>query len=205
MIFTRRSFIKIAGGFAATISTGLFAESIISSNEYADKEGADKWIKQWMRSLGAVGGTLHLGRFADRMYYLTKEIAWSPNPGQQAPPVQVPVGFVTDFASIPRLFWSLLPTDGLYTYPAIIHDYLYWYQPVSREKADLIFRYAMEDFKINSATINTLYAGVRVGGGTAWNENAALKQSGEKRILIDSPTDPTVRWEEWKLKAQCCR
>jgi len=29
-----------------------------------------------------------------------------------------PAGFVTDFASISRLFWTLLPRDGEYTYPA---------------------------------------------------------------------------------------
>jgi hypothetical protein len=201
MLYSRRSFLKITGGFAASISTGLFAQSNTSSVPYADKAAADKWINQWMQSPGAVTDTLHLGRFADRMYFLTKEIGWTPNPGQQAPEVRVPVGFVTDFASIPRVFWSLLPPDGQYTYPAIIHDYLYWEQPVSRDEADLILRYAMGDFKINAATINTIYAGVRLGGGAAWSDNAALKQSGEKRILKVYPTDATVRWTEWKLKS----
>lgn len=201
MLCSRRSFLKIAGGFAASsISTSLLAESSTSSVSYADKAIADKWIQQWMQSPGAVAGTLHLGRFADRMYFLTKPIGWTPNPGQQASKVQVPVGFVTDFASIPRIFWSLLPPDGLYTYPAIIHDYLYWDQPVSREEADLILRFAMEDFKIDSATIKTIYTGVRLGGGIAWEDNVKLKKSGEKRALKIYPTDPTVRWADWKLK-----
>jgi hypothetical protein len=197
---SRRSFLKIVGGCAASITTGLFAQPSISSTPYGDKAAADKWIKQWMQSPGSVAGTLHLGRFADRMYFLTKEIGWRPNPGQQAPNVQVPMGFVTDFASIPRIFWSLLPPDGLYTYPAIIHDYLYWEQSVSRGEADLILRYAMEDFKIDAVTIDAIYTGVRLGGGVAWSDNAALKQSGEKRILKAYPMDATVRWVEWKLK-----
>jgi hypothetical protein len=37
-------------------------------------------------------------------------------------------GFVTDFASIPRPFWSLLPTWGQYGPASIVHDFLYWDQ-----------------------------------------------------------------------------
>jgi hypothetical protein len=42
--------------------------------------------------------------------------------------VTVPAGFVTDFASIPRPFWSILPTWGKYGPPAVVHDFLYWDQ-----------------------------------------------------------------------------
>jgi hypothetical protein len=37
--------------------------------------------------------------------------------------VIVPKGFVTDFASIPRPFWSIVPTWGKYGPPAVVHDY----------------------------------------------------------------------------------
>jgi uncharacterized protein DUF1353 len=153
-----------------------------------------------MDKLGAVSEPLHVGRFADRIYYLTKPIGWKPNPGQKAHEVRVPIGFVTDFASIPRIFWSALPPDGLYTYPAIVHDFLYWEQTVSRSEADAILRYAMEDFRVGARTIDVIYAGVRAGGSFAWNENAALKGSGEKRILRSFPSEPTVRWADWKMK-----
>ncbi|ECG8634089.1 DUF1353 domain-containing protein, partial [Salmonella enterica subsp. salamae] len=39
--------------------------------------------------------------------------------------IEVPAGFVTDLATIPRIFWSLMPPDGKYAKAAIIHDYLY--------------------------------------------------------------------------------
>lgn len=39
--------------------------------------------------------------------------------------ISVPAGFVTDLATIPRIFWTLLPPDGKYAKAAIIHDYLY--------------------------------------------------------------------------------
>ena len=34
-------------------------------------------------------------------------------------------GFVTDLASTPQILWSMLPRAAAYSYPAIIHDYLY--------------------------------------------------------------------------------
>jgi len=182
------------------MSSRVFAETNINDASYSDKAAADEWLKKWMKSLGSVSEPLHLGRFSDRMYFLREPIGWKPNPGQDLPEINVPVGFVTDFASIPRVFWSVLPPDGQYTYPAIIHDYLYWNQSISRDKADKILRYAMEDFKVNSATIETIYAGVRAGGWVAWNDNASLKRSGEKRFLKKFPEDPTIEWVVWKSK-----
>ncbi|MFP3980580.1 MAG: DUF1353 domain-containing protein [Desulfobacterales bacterium] len=42
-----------------------------------------------------------------------------------AEPVIVPKGSVTDYASIPRIFWPFLPPWGRYGPAAIVHDYLY--------------------------------------------------------------------------------
>lgn len=195
---SRRSFVCNSVALLALGKTGIAASS--EDALYSDQVAADEWMKKWMQSPKAAAGELFLGRFADRIYFLRKEIGWTPNPGQdQYTPVKVPVGFVTDFASIPRIFWSVLPPDDLYTYAAIIHDFLYWEQPVSREEADLILKFAMQDFKVDSATIQTIYGGVRVGGNVAWKSNANLKASGERRILRRYPTDPTVRWNDWKI------
>ena len=37
----------------------------------------------------------------------------------------IPAGFVTDFASVPRLLWPLIPSMGAYWYAALVHDWLY--------------------------------------------------------------------------------
>jgi len=38
--------------------------------------------------------------------------------------IDVPEGFETDFASVPRIFWSILPlTDAQYDQASVIHDY----------------------------------------------------------------------------------
>jgi len=167
-----------------------------------DGAAVEEWMTTWMSSTKLPIGALHVGRFVEPIYYLTKPIRWKPNPGQedQYQAVDVPVGFVTDFASIPRVFWSLLRPDGMYTYPAILHDFLYWTQERPRDVADQIFRIGMEDFSINRAVIDTIYSAVRLGGGSAWENNAKAKANGEKRILKEFPDDPRTRWKEWKRR-----
>lgn len=39
--------------------------------------------------------------------------------------VDIPVGFVTDFASVPRILWTILPPWGKYGKAAVIHDWLF--------------------------------------------------------------------------------
>ncbi|TKB88578.1 MAG: DUF1353 domain-containing protein [Nitrospira sp.] len=136
------------------------------------------------------------------MYFLTAPISWTPNPGQDAyKAVTVPTGFVTDFASIPRIFWSALKPDEEYAYAAVVHDYLYWDQKRTREEADLIFKMAMEDFDIGALKVGAIYRAVRhLGGESAWNDNAKKKAQGEKRILIRFPSDPRTTWDDWKQR-----
>jgi hypothetical protein len=159
--------------------------------------------KQWLDELFSgkppVGG-LHLYRFPDEVYGLTKPIGWIPpkESAEELPKVDVPVGFITDFASIPRIFWSILPRDGIYTYPAIIHDYLYWEQPFLRPTADEIFRIGMEEFDVSDTSVKAIYWSVVAGGGFAWDTNAKLKEKGEKRVVSKFPNDPLVKWADWK-------
>jgi len=161
-------------------------------------ELVSQWMTAWMTGARLPDGTLHLFRFSNPMYALTKPITWKPNSGQKPTEVTVPEGFVTDFASIPRVFWSLLRPDGQYTYPAIVHDYLYWIQDRPREEADLILKYGMEDFNVSGVAVSAIYAAVRVGGASAWDNNGRLRRDGERRILQRFPDDPCITWDEWK-------
>jgi hypothetical protein len=138
--------------------------------------------------------------FADWDVYCLKDgsIRWSPNAGQNFQSVVVPMGFVTDLASIPRVFWQALRPEGRYAYAAVVHDYLYWTQKRLREEADQIFKIAMEDSKVKPAIIGTVYQGVRRFGQAAWDNNARLKRAGERRMLKRLPDDFTVSWSDWK-------
>lgn len=37
----------------------------------------------------------------------------------------IPVGYVTDFASVPQILWSICPPIGKYNRAALVHDFLY--------------------------------------------------------------------------------
>jgi len=158
-------------------------------------------MERWVAARTPVGG-LYLSRFKDPTYILTRQIGWKPTVEQAGRfnEVKVPKGFVTDLASIPRLFYSVLRPDGDYAYAAIIHDYLYWEQQTSRDVADEIFRLAMLDFKINECVANAIYDAVRLGGAPSWKRNADLKIKGEKRVLKVLPDDPRGTWAEWKTR-----
>ena len=57
--------------------------------------------------------------------------------------ITVTAGLVTDFASVPRLFWNIFPPWGQYGNSAILHDALYQRQTYTKEKSDRIFLDAM--------------------------------------------------------------
>jgi len=52
---------------------------------------------------------------------------------------EVPTGFITDFASVPRIFWALIPPNGKYTKAAVLHDWMYKYAIMNKAYADLTF------------------------------------------------------------------
>lgn len=138
--------------------------------------------------------------FQDWDYYYVKgaPIYWRPNQGQSFKSVQVPEGFVTDLASIPRIFWQLLRPEGRHAYAAVVHDYLYWNQSRSKEEADLILKFALEDSKVDKVKTWAIYQAVDKLGQKAWDKNGQLKASGERRILKKFPSDLSIAWKEWK-------
>ena len=95
--------------------------------------------------------------------------------------VEVPYGFITDFASIPWLFWSLLPRWGKYGKAAVIHDWLYQNYNVTsmvvvrkatlsidRKGADDIFYEAMLVEGTKPWKAKVMYWAVRLFGWAAW-------------------------------------
>lgn len=84
--------------------------------------------------------------------------------------IRVPAGFVTDFASIPRFFWRVLPPTGSYGKAAVVHDYLYRTTtfPVTRKQADCIFHEAMGTLGTAGWVRSVMYRAVRVFGGRAF-------------------------------------
>ena len=90
--------------------------------------------------------------------------------------VNVPIGFHTDFASIPRPLWVIFPRWGKYGNGAVIHDWLYWDQPRSQEEADDILLEAMGILEVSPWQKYPIYWAVWVFGRRAWNKNKRRKQ-----------------------------
>lgn len=95
--------------------------------------------------------------------------------------VLVPVGFTTDFASVPWVFWQLIPYWGKYGKAAVVHDYLYQAKLIivkkdglsfigrpSRKYADEIFYEAMLVGGTARWKARLMYLGVRWFGWLAW-------------------------------------
>lgn len=84
--------------------------------------------------------------------------------------VSVPAGFITDFASVPRLPFLYLSEGGKGNKAAVIHDWLYSSQSVDRKTADSVLEEALIASGYSSFTAGIFYAAVRVGGGSHWTE-----------------------------------
>lgn len=86
--------------------------------------------------------------------------------------IEVPAGFITDLASIPRVLRGVLDVTGPSRKPAVLHDWLYCSQPCSRAEADGIFRHALGVSGLGKLARNTYWAGVRTGGWLPWSKNS---------------------------------
>ncbi len=72
----------------------------------------------------------------------------------------VPAGFVSDGASVPRLFWPLFPPMGRYFKAALVHDYLLE-QQIPRKTADQVFKVALYELQIKPWRVSVMYYAVR--------------------------------------------
>jgi len=83
----------------------------------------------------------------------------------------VPKGFVSDGASVPRIFWSIIPRDGVYTPAAVMHDWLYKAGVMSKKDADIIFYKIMRECEVPLWKRRAMYCAVKWFGGWAWRKH----------------------------------
>jgi hypothetical protein len=86
--------------------------------------------------------------------------------------IAVPKGFVTDMASVPKLFWNILPPFGRYTDAAVLHDYLYRTQVYPRATCDRLLLQAMKASRVKWWQRTIIYLNVRWFGGIAWRDDS---------------------------------
>lgn len=118
--------------------------------------------------------------------------------------VEVPKGFLTDGASVPRFFWGLIPPWGKYGQAAVLHDWLceemgYWnygrWEALTRREVDHLFNAAMKELEVPKLTRNAMFNAVRVYSAFAdvdGPKNFVQKRTLEKTIL--STYQQTKTW-----------
>lgn len=78
--------------------------------------------------------------------------------------ITVPEGFITDFASVPRIPVAWLLAGDCGHEAAVIHDWLYTSHEVERGEADLILGEALEASGQPTWRAMLMWMGVRLGG-----------------------------------------
>ena len=80
----------------------------------------------------------------------------------------IPAGFTTDFASVPRIFVWLLPRYGRWTQAAVLHDYLWTLSragKLSKFDADGIFLRALRELEVPFLRRWIMWTAVRWAAG----------------------------------------
>lgn len=86
-------------------------------------------------------------------------------------PITIPKGFIFDGASIPRLFWIIGTPMWTDTLPgALIHDFIYRNQFLTRSEADQVFNEEMQKSKVRCIKRIIFYTWVRIWGWLAWKQ-----------------------------------
>lgn len=78
--------------------------------------------------------------------------------------ITVPVGFVTDLTSIPKLFRGIFSVWGKYGKGAVVHDYLYFSHEKTRKEADYIFYENMIFLEVKKYKAKIIYNAVKLFG-----------------------------------------
>ena len=113
-------------------------------------------------------------------YVLTESISYEVGFYGSGDVITVPVGFETDYASVPRAFWVMVAPRGAHEAAALIHDYLYKYNLRTRIKADKIYMEGLEVLSVPSWKCAAMYRAVRLWGWKPWGK-ASKRIKREKR------------------------
>ena len=86
-------------------------------------------------------------------------------------------GFITDFASVPKIFWPIMPPAGdgsnVYGIAALWHDWLYSHKQIYgrnivRKEADDLFLEIMLYTGVNTFVAHVMWSQVRMWGWVVW-------------------------------------
>lgn len=82
--------------------------------------------------------------------------------------IKVPSGKLTDFASVPRIFWSILSPIDKHAKAAVVHDFCYEIHYDKKKRCDDIFAEGMKVLGVKPWKIFFMYWAVRLFGWFRW-------------------------------------
>jgi hypothetical protein len=91
--------------------------------------------------------------------------------------VTIKSGFITDGASIPKLFWNIIgnPFEDDLLKPSIIHDGLYTCMQLQRESCDKLLKEMLLFNGVSKIRTYLIYYAVRIFGSSHWNKDTSDK------------------------------
>lgn len=132
--------------------------------------------------MGKFNTALRVEKRSERCWKLLEPLIYESN---TIGTIVVDAGFITNFASVPRLPFMYLLFGGVGDEAATLHDWLYRKQhtqstgherKIDRETADIVLRGVIIECLTNSGasrirahlTAWAMWAGVRIGGASHW-------------------------------------
>jgi hypothetical protein len=140
-----------------------------------------------------------------KTWYLREEFGYDIGSEGSGHSIEVPVGFLTDFASVPRPLWWLFPTWGRYGNAAVIHDFCYSQHCVTRRRADQIFLEAMGVLGVGRFTRLVLFSAVRMFGGAPWWRSGRREARGLTKVSGRAPLHAVETGRQLMMEARRAR
>ena len=103
-----------------------------------------------------------------------------------APAITVPAGFVTELSSVPKDLRGAVA-------PAVLHDYLYWYQPCTQEEADAVMYSALAAVGASRSTAAAAVQAIAKTGPAAFKKYQERRRSGEVRTFTAAYVQTVVQ------------
>lgn len=101
--------------------------------------------------------------------------------------IVVPAGFVTDYASVPRVVGAYLLVGGKGKRASVVHDWLYSCATYAREICDQVFKEALAATGYSALTISLMYAGVRMGGAGHFTKPNVPQAPHVEAAMLEAP------------------
>lgn len=138
------------------------------------------------------GNTDHAGR---ELFKLHEDLVYEIGENGTSIRITVPKDYLTDFASVPKFFWRILPPFGKHGRAAVLHDFLCQCKNFSRNVGDALFYEAMTSLNVPSWKKVAMYCGVRtywVLWGRWFNNREGLPYKLTSPVTACAETKPKV-------------